>query len=78
MYSRAGNVSLPAGLDLPNSAAVSITRLPYHAETDAYDRRLCPSRHTALRHDGTVGSNRDEFVVVRKMKNIDWLDGEEQ
>ena len=23
---------------------------------------------------GTVGSNRDEFVVVRKMKNIDWLD----
>lgn len=25
---------------------------------------------------GTVGSNRDEFVVVRKMKNIDWLDGE--
>ncbi|MCM0861493.1 nitrate reductase subunit alpha, partial [Klebsiella pneumoniae] len=25
---------------------------------------------------GTVGSNRDEFVVVRKMKNINWLDGE--
>ncbi|XNM56235.1 respiratory nitrate reductase subunit alpha [Escherichia coli] len=25
---------------------------------------------------GTVGSNRDEFVVVRKMKSIDWLDGE--
>jgi nitrate reductase alpha subunit len=23
---------------------------------------------------GTVGSNRDEFVIVRKMKNIDWLD----
>jgi nitrate reductase alpha subunit len=23
---------------------------------------------------GTVGSNRDEFVVLRKMKNIDWLD----
>ena len=23
---------------------------------------------------GTVGSNRDEFVVVRKMQNIDWLD----
>ena len=23
---------------------------------------------------GTVGSNRDEFVVVRKMANIDWLD----
>ena len=25
---------------------------------------------------GTVGSNRDEFVVVRKMNNVDWLDGE--
>ena len=24
---------------------------------------------------GTVGSNRDEFVVVRKMKDPDWLDG---
>ncbi|MBD8261755.1 nitrate reductase subunit alpha [Pantoea agglomerans] len=25
---------------------------------------------------GTVGSNRDEFVVVRKMNNVNWLDGE--
>ncbi len=25
---------------------------------------------------GTVGANRDEFVVVRKMKTIDWLDRE--
>ena len=23
---------------------------------------------------GTVGSNRDEFVMVRKMNNIDWMD----
>jgi len=23
---------------------------------------------------GTVGSNRDEFVIVRKMNNVDWLD----
>jgi nitrate reductase alpha subunit len=23
---------------------------------------------------GTVGSNRDEFVIVRKMKKVDWLD----
>ncbi|WP_374072064.1 nitrate reductase subunit alpha [Alloalcanivorax xenomutans] len=27
---------------------------------------------------GTVGSNRDEFVMVRRMKHIDWLDGEGQ
>lgn len=23
---------------------------------------------------GTVGSNRDEFVIIRKMKNVDWMD----
>jgi nitrate reductase alpha subunit len=23
---------------------------------------------------GTIGTNRDEFVVVRKMNKIDWLD----
>ena len=23
---------------------------------------------------GTVGSNRDEFIVVRKMANVDWLE----
>ncbi|HPE59992.1 MAG TPA: nitrate reductase subunit alpha [Thiolinea sp.] len=25
---------------------------------------------------GTVGSNRDEFVIVRKMSKVEWLDGE--
>ena len=29
-----------------------------------------------LNYYGTVGSNRDEFVIVRKMAKIDWLDGE--
>jgi nitrate reductase alpha subunit len=24
---------------------------------------------------GTVGSNRDEFVVIRKMSKVDWLEG---
>lgn len=28
--------------------------------------------------NGTAGSNRDEFVVVRKMKNINWLDERRQ
>ncbi|SEO45875.1 nitrate reductase subunit alpha [Aquisalimonas asiatica] len=27
---------------------------------------------------GTVGSNRDEFVVVRKMDRVEWLDGDDQ
>jgi nitrate reductase alpha subunit len=25
---------------------------------------------------GTVGSNRDEFVIIRKMKAVDWKDEE--
>ena len=25
---------------------------------------------------GTIGTNRDEFVLVRKMDRIDWMDGE--
>ena len=25
---------------------------------------------------GTVGSNRDEFIMIRKNENINWLDGE--
>ena len=24
---------------------------------------------------GTIGTNRDEFVLVRKMECVDWLDG---
>jgi nitrate reductase alpha subunit len=23
---------------------------------------------------GTIGTNRDEFVIVRKMSKVDWLD----
>jgi nitrate reductase alpha subunit len=23
---------------------------------------------------GTIGTNRDEFVIIRKMANVDWLD----
>jgi len=23
---------------------------------------------------GTVGSNRDEFVIIRKLSNVDWLE----
>jgi len=27
-------------------------------------------------YHGTVGSNQDEFIVIRKMKNVDWMDEE--
>ena len=26
---------------------------------------------------GTVGSNRDEMVIVRKMAKVDWLEGDD-
>ncbi|MBI3452515.1 MAG: nitrate reductase subunit alpha [Rhodospirillales bacterium] len=26
-------------------------------------------------YHGTIGTNRDEFVIVRKMRTVDWLDG---
>ena len=26
---------------------------------------------------GTIGTNRDEFVIVRKMAKVDWMDGEQ-
>ena len=29
-------------------------------------------------YHGTVGSNRDEFVVVRRMSRVDWLDGDDE
>jgi len=28
-----------------------------------------------LNYYGTVGSNRDEFVVIRKLQNVDWQEG---
>ncbi|HYW84432.1 MAG TPA: molybdopterin dinucleotide binding domain-containing protein, partial [Spirochaetia bacterium] len=28
-----------------------------------------------LNYYGTVGSNRDEFVIVRKLKKVDWMEG---
>ncbi|GLR09334.1 nitrate reductase subunit alpha [Mixta theicola] len=48
--------------------------------------RICPKpthmiggyAHLAysFNYYGTVGSNRDEFIMIRKMKNINWLDDE--
>ena len=50
--------------------------------------RICPKpthmiggyAHLAysFNYYGTVGSNRDEYIMIRKMKNINWLDGEGQ
>ena len=32
--------------------------------------------YEVITYYGTVGSNRDEFVIVRKMNKVDWLDDE--
>ena len=43
---------------------------------------LCTGRNAAgqlawgFNYYGTVGSNRDEFIMIRKMKNVNWLDDE--
>ncbi|HKJ94121.1 MAG TPA: nitrate reductase subunit alpha, partial [Gammaproteobacteria bacterium] len=31
-----------------------------------------------LNYYGTVGSNRDEFVIIRKMATVDWLEGDDE
>ena len=38
----------------------------------------CPGMQQSygFNYYGTVGSNRDEFVIVRKMNKVDWLDDE--
>ena len=47
---------------------------PHRAETDPHDRRLRPVSH-GFNYYGTIGTNRDEFVVVRKdEQKVDWLD----
>ena len=33
------------------------------------------SSNPGFNYYGTVGSNRDEFVVVRKLNKVDWMEG---
>ncbi|MBA4060645.1 MAG: hypothetical protein C0470_09810, partial [Verminephrobacter sp.] len=44
-----------------------------------YDRPGCDSYAQysyGFNYYGTIGTNRDEFVLVRKMDRVDWLDDE--
>ncbi len=55
----------------------SVTRItPKPTHMPIWHMALTTTAAYGFNYYGTVGSNRDEFVVVRKMKNIDWLDGE--
>ena len=42
---------------------------------DESPKRYLPSiGEFMFNYYGTIGTNRDEFVIVRKMKKVDWLD----
>ena len=83
---------IPAGMTMMYHAQERIVNIPGSEITSQRGgihnsvTRTCPKpthmiggyaqQSYGFNYYGTVGSNRDEFVVVRKMNNIDWLDGE--
>jgi len=83
---------VPAGMTMMYHAQERIVNIPGSEITSQRGgihnsvTRVCPKpTHMiggyaqlaySFNYYGTVGSNRDEFVVVRKMNNINWLDGE--
>ncbi|WJV60741.1 nitrate reductase subunit alpha [Pectobacteriaceae bacterium C52] len=85
---------IPAGMTMMYHAQERILNLPGSEMTGQRGgihnsvTRICPKPTHMIggyaqlaygfNYYGTVGSNRDEFVVVRKMKRIDWLDDEGQ
>lgn len=84
---------VPAGMSMMYHAQERLVNLPGSEITGLRGgihnslTRACPKpthmiggyvhQSYGFNYYGTVGANRDEFIVVRKMKNIDWLDGEE-
>ncbi|RJF55813.1 nitrate reductase subunit alpha [Serratia inhibens] len=83
---------IPAGMTMMYHAQERIVNIPGSEITSQRGgihnsvTRVCPKPTHMIggyaqlaygfNYYGTVGSNRDEFVVVRKMNRIDWLDGE--
>ncbi|KGT93372.1 nitrate reductase [Erwinia typographi] len=83
---------IPAGMTMMYHAQERIVNIPGSEITSQRGgihnsvTRTCPKpthmiggyaqQSYGFNYYGTVGSNRDEFVVVRKMNNINWLDGE--
>ena len=60
-------------------------RITHGAAASTTPSRTCPKpthmiggyaqQSCGFNYHGTIGTNRDEFVIVRKMANVDWLDG---
>ncbi|NNS09247.1 nitrate reductase subunit alpha [Erwinia sp. JH02] len=83
---------VPAGMTMMYHAQERIVNIPGSEITSQRGgihnsvTRVCPKpTHMiggyaqlaySFNYYGTVGSNRDEFVIVRKMNQINWLDGE--
>ncbi len=83
---------IPAGMTMMYHAQERIVNIPgseiTHQRGGIHNSvtRACPKpthmiggyaqQSYGFNYYGTVGSNRDEFVVVRKMNNVNWLDGE--
>jgi len=83
---------IPAGMTMMYHAQERIVNIPgseiTHQRGGIHNSvtRACPKpthmiggyaqQSYGFNYYGTVGSNRDEFVVVRKMNKVNWLDGE--
>jgi nitrate reductase alpha subunit len=81
---------VPEGMVLMYHAQEKIVNVPGSEITQARGgihnsvTRTCPKpthmiggyaqQSYGFNYHGTIGTNRDEFVVVRKMANVDWLD----
>ena len=82
---------VPAGMVLMYHAQEKIVNMPgseiTHARGGIHNSvtRTCPKpthmiggyaqQSYGFNYHGTIGTNRDEFVIVRKMAKVDWLDG---
>ncbi|MCW5568413.1 MAG: nitrate reductase subunit alpha [Dokdonella sp.] len=82
---------VPRGMVLMYHAQEKIVNVPGSEITGARGgihnsvTRACPKpthmiggyaqQSYGFNYHGTIGTNRDEFVIVRKMANVDWLDG---
>jgi nitrate reductase alpha subunit len=82
---------VPKGMVLMYHAQEKIVNVPgseiTHARGGIHNSvtRTCPKpthmiggyaqQSYGFNYHGTIGTNRDEFVIVRKMANVDWLDG---
>jgi nitrate reductase alpha subunit len=81
---------VPEGMTLMYHAQEKIVNVPGSEITGARGgihnsvTRTCPKpthmiggyaqQSWGFNYHGTIGTNRDEFVIVRKMANVDWLD----